>query len=94
LFFNTGPTNAILANVTQPSIRAAGFAFNIFVIHALGDAISPPLIGAVNDLSGGNRNAGFILVSFTILISALFWFWGAKYLEQDTNRAASLGTNL
>src|SRR5262249_12617114 len=26
LFFNTGPTNTILANVTHPSIRAAAFA--------------------------------------------------------------------
>jgi sugar phosphate permease len=50
LFFNTGPTNTILANVTQPSIRAAGFALNIFIIHALGDAISPPLIGKLNML--------------------------------------------
>jgi len=38
LFFNTGPVNTILANVTHPSLRAAGFALNIFVIHALGDA--------------------------------------------------------
>jgi len=52
LFFNTGPTNTILANVTQPSIRAAGFALNIFIIHALGDAISPPLIGKINMLFG------------------------------------------
>lgn len=34
LFFNTGPTNTILANVTQSSIRATGFALNIFFIHS------------------------------------------------------------
>ncbi len=45
LFFNTGPANAALANVTPPAIRATAFALNIFIIHALGDAISPPLIG-------------------------------------------------
>ena len=47
LFFNTGPTNTILANVVHPSIRSTGFAVNILIIHMLGDAISPPLIGAV-----------------------------------------------
>src|SRR5262249_53071872 len=47
LFFNTGPTNTVLANVTHPAVRASGFALNIFVIHALGDAISPPLIGLI-----------------------------------------------
>ena len=41
LFFGTGPTNAILANVAHPSLRTTGFALNIFIIHALGDAISP-----------------------------------------------------
>ncbi|MDB5297987.1 MAG: transporter, partial [Phycisphaerales bacterium] len=45
LFFNTGPSNTALANVTHPSIRATAFAANIFVIHALGDAISPWVIG-------------------------------------------------
>src|SRR5262245_38987658 len=37
LFFNTGPTNTILANVTHPSMRASGFAFNILIIHLFGD---------------------------------------------------------
>jgi predicted MFS family arabinose efflux permease len=57
LFFNTGPSNTILANVTHPSIRAAGFALNIFIIHLLGDAISPPLIGKINMLFGTHADA-------------------------------------
>ena len=84
MFFNTGPANTVLANVVDPSIRAAGFAVNIFLIHALGDAISPPLIGRVSDLWGsggesiwsGNMNAGFLAISLSILISGLFWLWG------------------
>src|SRR5262249_56351187 len=47
LFFNTGPTNTIIANVTHPLLRAPGFAINILVIHLLGDAISPPIMGRV-----------------------------------------------
>jgi MFS family permease len=53
LFFNTGPSNTILANVTHPSIRATAFAVNIFIIHALGDAISPPAIGWISDRAKG-----------------------------------------
>jgi MFS transporter, Spinster family, sphingosine-1-phosphate transporter len=87
LFFNTGPTNTILANVTHPAMRATGFAINILVIHLLGDAISPPLIGAINDLAGGNMNAGFMAISITILISGLFWLAGARYLDRDTELA-------
>jgi MFS family permease len=92
LFFNTGPTNTILANVVHPTIRAAGYAVNIFIIHALGDAISPPLIGAVSSAFGkgdggvwsANMNAGFLAIAISILLSGLFWFWGARYLQRDT----------
>jgi MFS family permease len=45
LFFNTGPTNTVLANVTHPAVRSSAFALNIFVIHLFGDAFSPPIIG-------------------------------------------------
>ena len=55
LFFNTGPSNTILANVTHPAVRASAFALNIFIIHALGDVISPPLIGWISDLTGGQH---------------------------------------
>jgi MFS family permease len=84
LFFNTGPTNTILANVTHVSIRAAGYALNIFVIHALGDAISPWLIGRINDLWNGDMDAGFIAISITILIGGLCWLAGTRFLDRDT----------
>ena len=87
LFFNTGPTNTILANVTHPSIRASAFALNILVIHALGDVISPLVIGAITDASGQNMNLAFLLVSGLILVGGLLWLWGARYLETDTKIA-------
>jgi MFS family permease len=82
LFFNTGPTNTILANVTHPSVRASAFALNIFIIHALGDAISPPIIGYV---AGRTSMAfGFVVVSATMLAGGLFWLWGVPFLARDT----------
>lgn len=95
LFFNTGPTNTILANVTHPAIRSSAFALNIFVLHALGDAISPPLIGLIAGRFGPQAgytklygmNAGFIVVSVMILVGGLFWLWGTRYLEEDTRLA-------
>src|SRR5437867_9012264 len=85
LFFNTGPTNTILANVTHPSIRASAFALNILIIHALGDVISPLIIGAITDASGQNMNLAFLLVSALILVGGVLWLWGARYLEADPN---------
>lgn len=88
LFFNTGPSNTALANVTHPSLRATAFALNIFVIHALGDAISPPLMGAIADR--WNMNVAFLTVSFVMLLAGLIWLAGMKFLPGDT--AAIEGT--
>ena len=89
VFFNTGPSNTILANVTQPAVRASAFALNIFIIHALGDVISPPLIGWISDMTGGNMNAGFGAVSLAIFLSGVFWLLGSKHLARDTARVSA-----
>ena len=84
LFFNTGPSNTALANVTDPSVRATAFALNILIIHALGDAAAPPLIGAVADRT--NMNVAFLVVSAMMLVAGVLWLWGAKFLPSDTAR--------
>lgn len=87
LFFNTGPSNAILANVTHPAIRATAFAVNIFVIHLLGDAISPTVVGWIADRAG--MDAGFGFMAIIMAIGGLLWLWGAKHLKRDTELAPS-----
>ncbi|MGE5360610.1 MAG: spinster family MFS transporter [Bacteroidales bacterium] len=84
LFFNTGPTNTILANVSPPAIRATAFALNIFVIHALGDVISPVVIGLLTDYFDGDMNKSFLLVGLMFLVAGGLWLWGARHLERDT----------
>lgn len=85
LFFNTGPSNTILANVTSPFVRASAFALNIFIIHLLGDAISPPLIGAIADAY--SMELAFVLLSMVVLLSGVLWLIGARYLAADTAAA-------
>jgi MFS family permease len=85
LFFNTGPANTILANVTHPSIRAAGFALNIFVIHALGDVISPVLIGIISDRY--SMQTAFTVVGGMFVVAGVLWLSGMKYLKRDTELA-------
>jgi MFS family permease len=88
LFFNTGPTNTILANVTHPSIRANAFALNIFIIHILGDVISPPIMGWIRDNTPNKSFVpAFIVVSLMILIGGIIWLRGARYLDEDTRLA-------
>lgn len=52
IFLNMGPLNAVIVSVTPTSARSMAFAANIFVIHALGDAVSPTLIGLISDRLG------------------------------------------
>jgi MFS family permease len=89
LFFNTGPTNTILANVTHPLLRAPGFALNILIIHLLGDAVSPPIMGAIADAH--NLNWSFAFVSVLVLIGGVLWLWGARHLQRDTELAPTRG---
>lgn len=89
LFFNTGPTNTVLANVVHPSLRSTGFALNILIIHAFGDAISPMIMGAI--AGAYDMNAAFLFVSFLMLVGGLLWLLGAKYLQRDTELAPTRG---
>jgi MFS transporter, Spinster family, sphingosine-1-phosphate transporter len=52
LFVNIGPLNAAMANVLPAEVRARGFALTTMLIHLLGDAISPWLIGVASDQVG------------------------------------------
>ena len=49
LFFNTGPVNTIIANVTHPALRASAFALVILIIHLFGDTFSPTIMGYMAD---------------------------------------------
>ena len=87
LFFNTGPANTALANVTSSRMRSTAFALNIFFIHALGDAISPPLVGYVKRVT--NWETAFTLMSLMMVLASALWIMAAKYLERDTEAAAA-----
>lgn len=91
LFFNTGPSNTILANVTHPSVRATAFAFNILLVHLLGDAISPPLLGAIiGKGSAHGWRMAFVTVSLITAFAGALWMLGARYVDRDTERAPHL----
>lgn len=90
LFLYTGPGNTILANVVRSDIRGTAFAINVLVIHALGDVISPPLIGAVGDSRG--LQFAFLLTTGLIAVGAVLWLLGAKYLDEDTHAAEAAVT--
>jgi MFS family permease len=98
VFLNTGPSNAAIANVVPAHVRSSAFAFNIFIIHALGDAISPALIGLVRDWrvglgesDGAGLAWGFGLVAGALVLSGVFFLIGSRTLGADTLAASGGG---
>jgi len=74
----TGPTNAALVNSVSANIRSTALAVNVFIIHLLGDAFSPTLIGRISDKTGSLQTA-FWVAFVAAGISGLILLYGAKF---------------
>ncbi|KAB0663824.1 MFS transporter [Oryzomonas japonica] len=85
LFLNTGPLNTVTINVTNPAIRAMAFAVNIFFIHALGDAVSPSVLGWLSD-QWGLRSA-LLITPGVMVLAGLFCFICGRFVVQDMAQA-------
>ena len=75
LWFYNGPINAILANSVPSAMVARAFSLSILSIHLFGDAISPPIIGALSDATGSLPTA-VLLVPATMAVGAAIWLYG------------------
>jgi MFS family permease len=85
LFLNTGPLNTVIVNVTKPGMRSMAFAVNIFFIHALGDAVSPTILGWLSDLWG--IRSALLVTPAVIALAACFCFLETRYISEDMARA-------
>jgi len=52
IFAYSGPYHAAIVETVPVTMRSMAFALDIFIIHALGDAVSPFLLGVVSDAAG------------------------------------------
>ena len=90
IFLGTGPVNAATLNAVRPEIRATAMAGQLFIIHALGDALSPRVIGTVSDHS--NLSIGLASTLVTMLLAAVIFFIGSRYappLQHEETVAAA-----
>ena len=85
LFLNTGPLNTVIINVSNPAVRAMAFAVNIFFIHALGDAVSPTILGWLSD-QWGLRSA-LLITPLAMVLAGLFCFLCGRFVVQDMAQA-------
>ncbi|PYN38511.1 MAG: MFS transporter [Candidatus Rokuibacteriota bacterium] len=81
VFVNIGPLNAAMANVLPAELRARGFAVTTLVMHLLGDAASPWLIGVASDEVG--LRAPVLLTGCLLAAAGVVLLAGRATLEAD-----------
>jgi MFS transporter, Spinster family, sphingosine-1-phosphate transporter len=77
LLVGTGPTNAAVVNSASPAIRSTALAVNVFVIHLLGDSLSPRLMGLVSDKT--SLPTAFWMAFIAAGLSGCILLYGARY---------------
>jgi MFS family permease len=86
LFFNTGPLNAVMANVLPPDMRARGFGISTMSIHLGGDALSPVIIGFASTLFG--LRLPILLTGMLLVVAGLVLLAGRSALARDLESGA------
>lgn len=82
VFIQTGALNAAIISLTSVKIRSMAFAFHIFIIHALGDALSPMTIGKISQVFD-LQLAVFIAIVFLIPAIVFCYFAGRTFKGQE-----------
>ncbi len=77
LLVGTGPSNAALVNSVGPQIRSTALAVNVFIIHLLGDAFSPAVIGRIADWK--SLPVAFWTAFLAAAISGVIFLYGARF---------------
>lgn len=86
MFAAVSPINTATLASVRPEIAATAFAAQIFVIHALGDLISPPLVGWLADRMPMS-DAMMVLVVALAVSAIVWWVTGRAKLDAAPSAA-------
>ncbi|MFZ5481961.1 MAG: spinster family MFS transporter [Myxococcota bacterium] len=79
MWFYNGPINTVIANSVPAEMRARAFSLSILCIHLFGDAISPPIIGQISDVTG-DLTLAVAIVPVMLAAGAATWALGWRRL--------------
>jgi MFS family permease len=88
IFLCMPAVNTQIANVTSPAQRATAWALAVFVGYLLGDTISPPLFGYLDDDFDLTRQQSFLIFSFSLVLAGICCLVAAYTAKLDTERVA------
>ncbi len=80
-----GPINVVLVSCVPPTLRSTAVALNLIVVHLLGDALSPWLIGWVSDTM--NLTLAIAMTALPVGVGAILF---AVCARQVTRRGEGL----
>ena len=75
IFMSTGPINSAIVSAVSPLERATAVGLSVFLMHALGDIPSQPLIGVISDAT--SLAYGILIVPVAILAAGVIWTYAA-----------------
>ena len=86
VFAYSGPYHAAIVEAVPLEVRSMAFAVEIFIIHALGDAVSPVALGKISDMTGSLGTA--LVVSMVYLLAGgAISLWAGRIWEKQLNSA-------
>jgi len=73
----------LIHQVTRPELRATALGLYLLIVHLLGNAVAPALIGWLSDQTGDLR-LGIAAALSLALLGALLGLWGTRFVAGDT----------
>jgi predicted MFS family arabinose efflux permease len=87
IFLCMPAVNTQIANATRSTQRAMAWALAVFVLHLLGDTLSPPVFGTVEAAIG--RHQAFLIFSMALLPASICCLLAARTAGADEAKIAS-----
>jgi MFS transporter, Spinster family, sphingosine-1-phosphate transporter len=89
IFLNNGPLNAAIVSAVPADVRSFAVGLSVLAYHALGDAISPPIIGMIADRS--SLGMAILLNAIPVGVGGLLLVIGARLLGHAVSGPRAAG---
>jgi MFS family permease len=78
-----GPGGALTQDVVSPKLRATAWGGCVLSMYLLGGAYSPPIVGKLSDVFGGDMGRALLIVPIGSVLAAILFVVAARSYEAD-----------
>lgn len=80
LFVSLSPIDAAVMSIVKPEMRSLAMAWDVFLIHFLGDGISRIMIGHFSDQS--DLKSAIWICPAVLALAAIVWSWALRVIHE------------